>query len=46
MFMATKRHEDCLEVIDRHLLSDRAPENSMGLSEEVRNTDGELDHRR
>jgi uncharacterized protein len=28
-----KYQEDCLQVIDRYLLSDRAPENSMGLSD-------------
>ena len=31
--MARKPYEDCLEVIDRYLLSARAPENSMGLSD-------------
>jgi uncharacterized protein len=31
--MARKPYEDCLEAIDRYLLSDRAPENSMGLSD-------------
>ena len=31
--MASNHREDCLEVIDRYLLSDRAPENSMGLSD-------------
>jgi uncharacterized protein len=31
--MPENRHKDCLRVIDRYLLSDRAPENSMGLSD-------------
>jgi uncharacterized protein len=31
--MARKPYEDCLEVIDRYLLSDRTPDNSMGLSD-------------
>ena len=31
--MAREHHKDCLRVIDRYLMSDRAPENSMGLSD-------------